>query len=272
MPKLGVVAGSGKLPELVALAARQQGREVFLLALEGQADPAFIAASGFDHAWIRLGAAGQGFDLLKSADVMDVVMAGGVRRPSLKELAPDWRAAKFFARVGLGALGDDGLLSAVIKEFESEGFRVLAPDDILACLLAREGVYGKVAPCEQSLADIAHGFKIVRALGALDVGQAAVVQQGLALGLEAIEGTAALMARCSGLSRQGPGGVLVKAAKPQQENRVDLPSIGPDSVVQAAAAGLQGIAIEAGRALVIDEKAVVETADRLGLFVVGVAP
>lgn len=270
MPKLGIIAGSGRLPELVAAAARGQGRDVFLLALEGSADPAFIANSNLAHAWVRLGAAGQGFEALKQAGVTDVVMAGGVKRPSLLELAPDWRAAKFFARVGLGALGDDGLLTAVVKEFEAEGFKVLGPDEILSSLLARDGVYGRHAPDDQARADIAQGFKAAKELGALDIGQAAVVQQGQVLGLEAIEGTAALIARCAALQRQGPGGVLVKTAKPGQERRVDLPSIGPDTVAQAHAAGLRGIALEAGHSLVLDESALVEAADRLGLFVIGV--
>ncbi|MBF0267065.1 MAG: UDP-2,3-diacylglucosamine diphosphatase LpxI [Alphaproteobacteria bacterium] len=270
MATLGIIAGSGRLAELVASAALSQGRDVFLLALEGQADPAFIAASKLPHAWVRLGAAGQGFDALRNAKASDVVMAGGVRRPSLKELAPDWRAAKFFARIGLGALGDDGLLKVVIKEFEAEGFNVLGPDDILQSLLAREGAYGRHAPDEQALTDIALGVRVAKALGALDVGQAVVVQQGLVLGLEAIEGTAALIARCKELRRDGEGGVLVKTAKPQQERRVDLPSIGPDTVAQAHAAGLRGIAVETSRSLVLDESALIESADRLGLFVVGV--
>jgi DUF1009 family protein len=270
--KLGIIAGSGRLPELVASAALGQGREVFLLALEGQADPSFVEASKLPHVWVRLGAAGQGFDALKQAGVSDVVMAGGVRRPSLKELAPDWRAAKFFARVGLAALGDDGLLSAVVKEFEAEGFKVVGPDDILHSLLAREGAYGRLRPDEQAKADIAHGFKIAKALGALDVGQAVVVQQGLVLGVEAIEGTAALLARCKELKREGHGGVLVKCAKPHQERRVDLPSIGPDTLIQAHEAGLRGVAVEAGRSLLLDEAAMIELSDRLGLFLVGRTP
>lgn len=270
MPKLGIIAGSGRLPELLAAAARGQGRDIFLLALEGSADPVFIANSNLPHAWVRLGAAGQGFDALKRAGVADVVMAGGVKRPNFLELAPDWRAAKFFARVGLSALGDDGLLSAVVKEFETEGFKVLGADDILSSLLARDVVYGRYVPDDQAKADIAFGFKAAKELGALDIGQAVVVQQGLVLGLEAIEGTAALIARCAGLKHEGPGGVLVKAAKPGQERRVDLPSIGPDTVAQAHAAGLRGIAVEAGHSLVLDEAALVEAADRLGLFVIGV--
>jgi DUF1009 family protein len=186
-------------------------------------------------------------------------------------LRPDWRAAKFFARIGYRALGDDGLLSAVIKELEAEGFRVVGVDTILGGVLAPLGPFGRVAPDAQAEADIAHGLRVARALGSLDIGQAVVVQQGLVLGVEAIEGTDALLARCADLRRDGAGGVLVKVAKPNQERRADLPTIGVKTVTTAAAAGLRGIAVEAGSSIVIDREAVAAAADRAKLFVVGVA-
>jgi DUF1009 family protein len=268
-PKLGILAGGGDLPARLAEAARGQGRQLFILALEGHADPALLP-SDIETAWIRLGAAGQGFDLLRQAKVEDVVIAGRVRRPSLKELMPDKRAAAFFARVGLKALGDDGLLRGVIQEFESEGFRIIGVDDVLASLLAREGVYGKVSPDAGQKADIERGIEVALGLGKLDVGQAVVVQQGLVLGVEAIEGTDALILRSRDVRREGRGGVLVKLAKPGQERRADLPTIGAATIRNAAQAGLSGIAIEAGRALVIDEAAVMTLADEAGLFLMGV--
>jgi hypothetical protein len=130
---------------------------------------------------------------------------------------------------------------------------------------------GRHVPDAQAEDDIAVGFRVVRALGALDIGQAAVVQQGLVLGVEAIEGTDALIARCAALRREGPGGVLVKAPKPGQERRADLPAIGRRTVEAAAAAGLRGIAVEAGASFVLDRVATAAAADRAGLFVVGVA-
>jgi DUF1009 family protein len=268
-PKLGILAGGGDLPARLAKAALGQGREVFILAIEGHAEPASLPQE-VETAWIRLGAAGQGFDTLRQARVEDVVIVGRVRRPSLKELMPDKRAAAFFARVGLKALGDDGLLKGVIQEFESEGFRILGVDDLLADLLAREGVYGKFKPDAQQMADIERGLEVALGLGRLDVGQGVIVQQGLVLGVEAIEGTDALIARSASVKREGQGGVLVKLAKPQQERRADLPAIGLDTVRNAAQAGLCGIAIEAGRTLVVDAAAVTAEADRAGLFLIGV--
>ena len=199
-------------------------------------------------------------------------MAGDVRRPSLATLRPDGRTALFLAKIGRAAFGDDGLLGAIVRMLEEEeGVRVVGADDILNEVLAVEGVYGAVAPDADAKADIERGVAAARAIGALDIGQAAVVQQGVVLGVEAIEGTDALIARCAALRREGRGGVLVKVKKPGQETRVDLPVIGPTTVANATAAGLCGIAVEAGAALVIDRAAVVEAADRAGLFVVGVA-
>lgn len=169
-------------------------------------------------------------------------------------------------------LGDDGLLSALVRELETvEGFRVVGPESLLPESLATAGVYGVVRPDEQALRDIERGIDVARGIGDLDVGQAAVVQAGLVLAVEAVEGTDAMLERCRGLRREGPGGVLVKVRKPGQESRVDLPTIGVSTVEGAAAAGLDGIAVEAGGGLVVDRAAVVERADEAGLFVIGVA-
>lgn len=268
--KLGIIAGGGDLPGRLIAACRRDGRPFFVLALDGFAEPAVIGDA--PHEWVRLGAAGEGFRILHSHRVAEVVMAGRVRRPSLADLRPDWRAAKLFARLGLKALGDDGLLRAVVQELEAEGFSVVGADDILGAeILAPEGVLGSHVPDEQALADIAHGIRVARGLGALDVGQGAVVQQGLVLAVEAIEGTDAMLGRCKALRRDGPGGVLVKTAKPGQERRADLPTIGVATVENAHAAGLRGIAVQAGGALMVDKAGLAARADALGLFVVGIA-
>jgi UDP-2,3-diacylglucosamine hydrolase len=267
-PRLGIVAGGGGLPRRLVDACQATGREVFVLALEGAAEPATV--EGVAHAWCRLGAAARGLALLRENNVTELILAGGVRRPSLSMLRPDWRAAKLFARIGYKALGDDGLLSVIVAEFEREGFRVIGADELLAAGLAPEGALGSLCPDEQAVADIEHGQRIARALGALDIGQAVVVQQGLVLGVEAIEGTDALLRRCAELRRGGPGGVLVKIEKPGQEHRADRPTIGPRTVALAAEAGLRGIAVEAEATIVLDRNQVVDAADRAGLFVVGI--
>lgn len=267
-PKLAIFAGGGPLPAQVGAAARASGRDVVMVCFDGQTDR--DGAAAYPHLWARFGAAGEILDFLRAERVQDLLFAGPVRRPSWYELRPDWRAAAFFARVGWQAFGDDGLLSAISRALAEEGFRVIGITDILADLLAPAGVLGRVAPDDGGRADIARGTEVAAALGRLDIGQAVVVQQGLVLGVEAIEGTDALIERCGGLRRAGPGGVLVKMRKPQQDIRLDLPTIGPATVVRARAAGLAGIAVEAGGSLIMDRPAVVEACDAAGLFLVGI--
>jgi DUF1009 family protein len=238
------------------------------LALEGAAEPETVR--GVPHAWCRMGAATTGLTLLRQNDVTELILAGSVRRPSLLALRPDWRAAKLFARIGYRALGDDGLLSAVVAELEQEGFRVLDFDQLLDGEFITEGPLGKIRPGLQSKKDIERGLHIARELGALDIGQAVIVQQGLVLGVEAIEGTDELLRRCAWLRREGPGGVLVKVEKPGQERRADRPTIGPRTVALAAETGLLGIAVEADATIVLDRDEVILAADQVGLFVVGI--
>ncbi len=263
---LGILAGGGTLPRRVAEAASAQGRQVFIVAFTGQFDPSTV--TGFPHISLRIGEAGRIIAELKKAGVVDLVMAGGVRRPSLSEIGLDWRGVQLFARIGAGALGDDGLLAAIGRELEREGFRLLGARDILESGAAVAGILGRYQPDEQANADIAHGIYVARALGMVDVGQSVVVQQGLVLGVEAIEGTDALLRRVGPLGRDGLGGVLVKIAKPQQDRRIDLPTIGPATVSAASTAGLRGIAIEAGNSIVLDQAAAIETADKAGLFLI----
>jgi DUF1009 family protein len=264
------VAGGGELPGLVIQACREAGRPFFVLALEGQADPDVIRDA--PHVWCRIGAAARGEKILRDNGTEEVVFVGKVRRPSLAELRPDWRALKVIVKATVRALGDDGLLRAVIREFEAGGAKVVAPHEVVRDLLATEGVYGSIKPDRQARIDIARGFEVAKAIGTLDIGQAAVVQQGIVIGVEGIEGTDALIARCAALQREGPGGVLVKVPKPRQERRIDLPAIGVETVEAAHKAGLRGIAVESGGALVINRVKVAARADALGLFVAGMAP
>jgi lipid-A-disaccharide synthase len=267
--KLGIVAGSGELPARLIAACRSEARPFFVLALKGAADPALVA--NVPHAWIRIGQGGEGMRLLRANGVGELVLAGGVRRPSPWALWPDWRAVKFYFNIGLKALGDDGLLRSVIKALEAEGFHVVGAETILKSALAPLGPLGRVHPDKRAEADIALGMREARKLGARDRGQAVVVQQGVVLAAEDKAGTDALIARVKTLKRPGPGGVLVKAAKPGQDRRADLPAIGPDTVAEAVDSGLIGIAVESYATLLIDRPAIVAAADRAGIFVVGVA-
>ncbi len=265
--KLGILAGGGALPRHVAAHCQKVGRPFFIIAFEGETDPETV--QGVDHVWLRLGAAGQIIDHLKRANIRELVMAGGIKRPSLSSLRPDWRAARLFARIGLRALGDDGLLRAVIRELEDEGFTLIPLNAVLPRSFAPEGQFGSHPIDVQARADIDHGLMILSRISALDIGQAVVIQQGLVLGVEAIEGTDQLIDRSADLRRPGPAPILVKTRKIAQDQRADLPTIGPRTIERAARAGLRGIAIECGGTLILDYDTVVARADHYGLFLIG---
>ncbi|MCP4393090.1 MAG: LpxI family protein [Alphaproteobacteria bacterium] len=272
-PKLGIIAGGGDIPLLVVEACKSSCRECFVVALDGNVDSDLIITlkeKNISHEAIRIGKVGAIIASLKKAEVEEVVMIGGLRRPSLKELRPDLKAASLFAKIGIKGIGDDGLLKAVVKELENEGFSVVGVQSIISELLAPSGVLTKAKPDKTAKADIEYGFKIAKAIGELDIGQSVVVQQGIVLGVEAIEGTDRLIARAGDVKRDGVGGVLVKVKKPEQECRVDLPTIGASTVENAAKAGLRGIAVDAGNVLIVNLEAVIKKADELGLFIVGV--
>ena len=272
--KLGIIAGGGELPRAVAQDAKAAGRSVFILALRGSAED-WVA--DYDHAWVSLGETGKAFKSLHEAKCSDVLLVGRVERPKFSELKLDAKSVMLAPRVMAAALkGDDALLRALVDLFEREGFRGVGVAEAAPGLVCGEGVFGKIKPSAEHQADIQLGLRVVEALGALDVGQAAIVCNGLTLAVEAAEGTDATIARVAKLPEHIRGtaakrrGVLVKAPKPIQDRKTDLPVIGVKTVENVAAAGLAGIAIEAGGALIVDRTAVVAAADAAALFVAGV--
>ena len=167
-------------------------------------------------------------------------------------------------------MGDDGLLRFVIKEVENKGFDVIGIHDLMPNLLVPKGVLTHQKPSKKDIIDIERGFNVAKILGKADVGQAVIVQQGIVLSVEGIEGTKALIERTKKLKRKGEGGVLVKTIKPQQDNRIDMPTIGPETVKSIFDAGLKGIAVEAGKVLLAEAEKTIELADKLNIFIVGV--
>ena len=269
--KLGIIAGGGSIPRILIDYAKYYQIPYFVLAIEGNADRAIFDDS-INHKWIRIGQAGTGFKLLRDEGVQDVVMIGTIHRPTLSELVPDFRTTAFFTKLGLRALGDDGILRALVKEIETENMKVVGVHEIMPDLLVKEGLLTKAKPDKQALTDIERGIEVDITLGALDVGQSVVVQQGLVLGVEGIEGTDELIRRCASYRRKGTGGVLVKLRKIQQDMRIDLPTIGVRTIENAHDAGLRGIAVHAGNALIVDEQKVIELANKYKMFVIGINP
>ena len=268
---MGILAGGGPLPGQVARAALRAGHRVFIVAFQDFAERDVIAP--FEHQFVRLAAAGEILGALRRHECRELVLIGPVRRPALRDLRPDAQAARILTRIGRALFGgDDGLLAALVRVLGEEGFVVRGAHEFLAEAVAAPGAMGAVSPDARALSDIARGIAVVRALGRLDVGQGCVVQDGLVLAVEALEGTDRMLERAASLRQPGAGGVLVKLVKPGQERRADLPTIGPRTMERAAAAGLRGIAIEAGGTLMTDRAACIATADGAGLFLFGVEP
>lgn len=265
--RLGIIAGGGDLPGRLLTACERKGIRPFVIGFEGHTDPATV--DGREHIWIRLGASGQAIGALKSHGIRDIVLIGSVRRPSVSEILPDLKTIGLVAKIGFKAFGDNDLLASIRRVLEGEGFNIRGVHEFADDLLAKEGVLGKYKPKDDDWVDIERGREVLRALGLLDVGQSVIAQERMILGVEAAEGTDELIRRCAPLKRKGRGGVLVKLSKPQQDTDLDLPTIGPRTAELAAECGLAGIAIEAGRSLILDPERVAEIADKHRMFVVG---
>ncbi|WBQ13359.1 UDP-2,3-diacylglucosamine diphosphatase LpxI [Hyphomonadaceae bacterium BL14] len=268
--RLGLIAGGGDLPVHVAEAARAEGRLGIVVALKGFADP-----DRFDGAHTRgLGELGGVMKDLAQARCDAVCFAGIVRRPDFSQIKPDFKGLSVLPRmIAAAARGDDALLRTVIGVFEAEGLAVVGADEIASDLTAREGFLGAVRPDAAQRRDAMRALHIAGVIGAEDVGQGAVVCDGLVLAVEAQEGTDAMLDRVAGLPETLRGtsdqrrGVLAKRPKPGQERRIDLPVIGVSTVEGAARAGLAGIAVPAGGALILGGEAVSRAAEAAGLFV-----
>lgn len=272
MPEpLGVIAGGGSLPVRVVQAAAAMGRPTYVVVLEGHGDPA--AYAGQPHVTMRWGLAAQMLGWLKQHGVREVVLAGNVARPSLLSLRPDAASLKLLGRIGRSAFnGDDSILRAVMKVLAEEGFEVVGAQALLAGLLPQAALLAGPMPDDIARADITRGIAVCHAIGAVDVGQSVVVQQGLVLGVEAIEGTDALILRAGGLKREGPAPILVKALKPAQSTLADLPTIGPKTVEAARAAGLRGLAFQAGGTILLDRDTAIAAAEAAGIFLLAFDP
>lgn len=265
LPKLGIIAGGGRLPEILVQRCRAAGRPVFVAVLKGQGDAARFP--GAETEMFRVGAVGAIIKRLKSADISEIILSGAVRRPAAADLFPDLWSAAFLARTKALGKGDDGLLRALLAALEDkEGFTVLGPHEVAPDLLTPAGTLGACTMPREQAATLAAGITGARSLGRRDAGQAVIAAAGRIVAEEGPAGTAAMVA---GAGAEARGGILVKAMKPGQEPRVDLPAVGPDTVDQALAAGLSGIAVEAGRSLCLDRDEMVRRADAGGLFVHG---
>jgi len=264
---LGIIAGEGHLPLLIAEECQRQGIPYHVFPLHNQVNENEIAPH--PHTFIYWGQVARTLDLFRAHHINTLVMAGGVKRPSFFDLKMDATAMKWLSHIGKKAFGDDGLLSGLVDLLTKEGFKIIGSQDILPRSKTKAGVLGQHPPSALDLEDIAKGIQVAHTLGQLDVGQAAIIENGVVLGVEGVEGTAALIARCGYLKLQKQGGVLVKACKPQQSQYVDLPTIGPDTIDQIAASRFQGVALEAQKSLILFPETVMKKANQAGIFIYG---
>ena len=263
--KLGIFAGGGELPGRIIQACITSGRAFHVIAIEDQADPKIIGTA--PHTWIRLGAAQKALEVSRREKFYDIVLVGPIKRPTIRALRPDFLAAKVLARASTSSvMGDDGLLRAIINQIEEFGFNVIGADKFLTEHKLKPGNIGCFEADEEALIDIKRGVQILQALGPVDVGQAVIVQDNIVIAIEASEGTDAMIERSLEHLNVGPGGILVKLPKPEQEKRVDLPTIGPETIYRAHKAGLRGIAIDSDNTLLIDKDKTIELANKKGVF------
>jgi DUF1009 family protein len=272
---LALIAGGGSLPIAVADAVIARGRRVVLFPIRGWADPAWVEK--YPHCWLALAQVDRFLRRARAEGCRDVAFIGTAVRPPFRALRVDWGMFRLLPRVWrMYRGGDDHLLSGVVRLFEDHGFRILGAHEVAPEILVPEGPIGTLGPSERDRADIARALALLHAMGPYDVGQAAVVALNHVLAVEAAEGTDGMLARIAELRAKGRiptpvgAGVLVKAPKPGQEQRVDLPTIGPRTVTEAAAAGLAGIAIVAGQTIIAEPEAVARAADEAKIFVVGI--
>jgi DUF1009 family protein len=272
-PRLGLIAGGGGLPQAVAQRCEAEGRPIYIVRLEGFADPHLARWPGGDFGMAQIGAI---LKALKAEGCEAVCLAGIVNRPDFKSLKPDFKGATLLPGIiAAAAKGDDALLRKILSAFEAEGFIVEGADDILGGETLPPGPLGRVTPTPEQLEDLKKALYVAEKTGELDIGQGAVVCDGLVLAVEAQEGTDAMLRRVADLPADLRGavtdrrGALAKAPKPIQDLRVDMPVIGARTLELAAQAGLSGVGGVAGRLILIDRPAIIETADRLGLFVWG---
>jgi DUF1009 family protein len=266
--RIGLIAGSGRFPVLFAETARRRGVEVIAVAHRGETAPELVHHV---HAitWVQPGQLQALIDALRAHGVTRTVMVGGIAKPRLfREIMPDARALAAIARVG--KLRDDLLLRTLAEELEREGIRVVASTTYLDEIVPAAGVLGRREPTPEEWADIRYGFQVVKVIGRFDIGQSVVVRGGAVMAVEGIEGTDATIRRAGQLVNGDI--VVVKATKPIQDLRFDLPAIGPDTIRTMAEVGGRALAVEAGRTIVLDRGEMLALADEAKIAVVAVDP
>lgn len=263
---LGLIAGNGVFPRLVARGAREAGIDVVAVAHVGETEPE-LEGEVLSCTWIKVGELGKMIRTLKQAGCERAVMAGGIKKARLfSGFRPDLRGAAFLAR--MRTLHDDKLLRGIASEIEADGIRVISSTEYLPRLVPTPGVLSRRSPRAHERADVEFGVRVAKAVGSFEIGQTVVVKNGLVLAVEAVEGTDSAIRRGGELARGGA--VVVKVSKPQQDLRFDVPAVGPETIRLMADVGATVLAIEAGRTIVLEREQVLDAAAKAGIAVLAV--
>lgn len=267
MSTIGLIAGGGRFPLLFAESARKAGHRVVAVAHKAETDPALSLAVDA-ITWVKLGQLGHLLEALKAGGATQSVMLGSItKRRFFTDALPDSTGMRVLARIAIRS--DDNLLRAVARFLEEEGVPITDPTPFLADRLAPLGVMGRHLPTDEELLDAGYGLSLAREIGRLDVGQTVLVKDRVVLAVEALEGTDACIRRGGELAPSG-GFVVVKAVKPNQDRRFDLPAVGPETVDSLIAARGRVLAVEAGATLVMDQDLMIERANRARVVLLGV--
>jgi DUF1009 family protein len=264
---IAIFAGRGILPQMLIDDCQKKGRKFILFLLAGEKYE--IDYSAFNPTTIAYGEVEKFLKILRDNEIKNMVFIGGVTKPNFSSLKVDKKGATLLAKIVANKiLGDDSVLKTVMNFFEKEGLKFLAIDELLDCVVSKKSVLTSLQPDKENLEDIALGVKAIKSFSQFDVGQALIVAQKQIIAVEALEGTDSMIARCGSLSVDyKKNAVLIKMKKRNQSMKVDLPTIGLETIKNCVLSGIKGIAIQAGSTLLLQKDEVIKTANESGLFI-----
>lgn len=268
--KFCLIAGGGKLPEIIIKNAKENKLNIHVIAIEGQFN--LVPNKSIPFISVKLGQLGKAINYIKQNNIKFVCFAGKINRPSIANLKPDVVGLKFLTKIGLTKLssGANQIFNHIVKFFEEHGIKIVGPETICNDLLISKGLITKTKPKKEDLIDIKYGAEILKKLSQFDIGQAIIIENQYVLGIEAAEGTDELIKRAKNLKRYKQHGVLIKIPKLKQNMKIDLPTIGMDTIQNIINSNLRGIAIAANKTLILDKEEVIKKANKHKIFIVGI--
>lgn len=269
--KLGIIAGGGNLPLSIVRECIEKKIEPFVIVMDDFADEK--AYKTLNYITAKFGDVGKAISFFKKNNIKEILFAGDVKKPDLKTIRPDMKGFLLLTKLLKSKIfGDDTILQTTIKFLENEGFKIIPVDFLIKNIKVDEGIVGKTKfPSKDYAHDIELGVKVLKQIGDLDIGQSIVIQNGIVIGIECIEGTEKLIERCGKLKyATGRKPILVKIKKTSQTRKIDLPAIGENTISQLKKAGFVGVAIDSKNGLVIDKEKTIELANKENIFIYGI--